>query len=204
MTVYKEMTDVMRLYIDSRDRVAGDASEFVYQSPLQLDVKQESIAILDTVLIPVSWYVVEQGVNDRMYIIETAKAPGSRASYRIAAIASGAYNDVYDLVSAIQITMNDYTKVVESDYTVTFNRESGRIEVDNPFTGGGQESCIIATEWTLMNSIGPASWGVSRENLCGAFRQTGLVTGFRSMQQQARVMRQWCFLTSQFCKIIEN
>ena len=173
------MTDVMRLYIDSRDRVSGDASDFVYQTPLQIDIKQESIAVLDTVLIPVSWYVIEQGVNDRMYITESAKAPGSRASYRIATIAPGHYNDVYDLAAAIQITMNDYAKVVESQYAVTFNKESGRIEVDNAFTGGGLEACYIATEWTLMNSLDPeTSWGVSRDNLCGAFRQTGLVTGF--------------------------
>ena len=71
------MTDVMRLYIDSRDRVSGDASEFVHQTPLQLDIKQESIAVLDTVLIPVSWYVVEQGVSDRMYILESVTPIGT-------------------------------------------------------------------------------------------------------------------------------
>ena len=80
------MTDVLRLYIDSRDRVSGDASEFVYQSPVQLDVKQESIAVLDTVLIPVSWYVVEEGVNDdSLYILETDK--DQQATHRIGVIA---------------------------------------------------------------------------------------------------------------------
>ena len=87
------MADVMRLYIDSRDRVSGDSSEFVYQTLLQVDIKQESIAILDTVLIPVSWYVIEQGVNDRMHITETINGPGARS--RIATIAPGHYKDVH-------------------------------------------------------------------------------------------------------------
>ena len=111
------MTDVLRLYIDSRDRVSGDASEFVYQTPVQLDVKQESIAVLDTVLIPVSWYVVEQGVNDRIYITESVNPIGSLPSRRIATIAPGHYNDQYEIAEAVQIAMNDYAKVVKSDYT---------------------------------------------------------------------------------------
>ena len=64
MTAYKESAmDVIRLYIDSRDRVSGDASEFEYQPSLDVTVEQESIAVLDTVLIPVSWYVVQEGVR---------------------------------------------------------------------------------------------------------------------------------------------
>ena len=63
--------NAIRLYIDSRDRVAGDASEFEYQSNLEVTIVEESVAVLDTVLIPVSWYVVEEGVNDRIYLIDT-------------------------------------------------------------------------------------------------------------------------------------
>ena len=71
MTAYKESRmDTTRLYIDSRDRVSGDASEFEYQPSLDVTVVQESIAVLDTVLIPVSWYVVEEGVSDRIYVTE--------------------------------------------------------------------------------------------------------------------------------------
>ena len=78
--------DVHRLYIDTRDRVSGDPSEFVYRLSLDLVVAQESIAVLDTVLIPVSWYVVEKDVNGRIYIIEQNF---SGSGHRIAAIPPG-------------------------------------------------------------------------------------------------------------------
>ena len=52
--------DVHRLYVDSKGRVNGDPSEFEYQLRLNVTVAQESITVLDTGLIPVSWYVVEE------------------------------------------------------------------------------------------------------------------------------------------------
>ena len=169
------MADVMRLYIDSRDRVSGDSSEFVYQTPLQVDIKQESIAILDCVLIPVSWYVVEEGVNDRIYVIEINF---SGQGNRIAIIPPGHYADVYAMAAGIQEALNTGGRAVISPYTVTFNRNLGRFQVGNPWTGG-DEGCYIATEWTLQYSLDPLErWGVSRDNLRGAFRQIGMVTGY--------------------------
>ena len=79
--------DVYRLYIGTRSRAIGDPSEFVYQLSLEVVVAQESIAVLDTVLIPVSWYVVEKDVNGRIYIIAEQNFSGS--GHRIAAIPPG-------------------------------------------------------------------------------------------------------------------
>ena len=47
-----------RLYIDSRDRVSGTQTEFEYQLSTNVVVQQESLAVLDTVLIPNSWYII--------------------------------------------------------------------------------------------------------------------------------------------------
>ena len=62
--------DVNRLYIDSRDCVRGSPSDFEYQLSMDVTIPKETIAVLDTVLIPVSWYVVEKDVNDRIYVTE--------------------------------------------------------------------------------------------------------------------------------------
>ena len=62
--------EVYRLYIDSRGCVSGDASEFEYQLGMDVTAVQEPIAIMDTVLIPASWHVVEEGVNDRISATE--------------------------------------------------------------------------------------------------------------------------------------
>ena len=167
--------NAIRLYIDSRDRVAGDASEFEYQSNLEVTIVEESVAVLDTVLIPVSWYVVEEGVNDRIYLIEINF---SGQGNRIAIIPPGQYPDVYAMAVGIQEALNTGERAVVSPYTVTFNRDLGRFQVGNPWTGR-DEGCYIASEWTLQYSLDPLErWGVRRDNLRGAFRQIGMVTGF--------------------------
>ena len=167
--------NAIRLYIDSRDRVAGDASEFEYQSNLEVTIVEESVAVLDTVLIPVSWYVVEEGVNDRIYLIEINF---SGQGNRIAVIPPGHYPDVYAMAVGIEEALNTGERAVISPYTVAFNRDLGRFQIGNPWTGGG-EGCYIASEWTLQFSLDPLErWGVRRDDLRGAFRQIGMVTGF--------------------------
>ena len=176
MTAYKESAmDVIRLYIDSRDRVSGDASEFEYQPSLDVTVEQESIAVLDTVLIPVSWYVVEEGVSDKIYVIEQNF---SGVGHRIAIIPPGHYDDVYAMAAGIEEALNAGGRMVISQYSVTFDRDLARFQVGNPWTGA-EEGCYIASEWTLQYSLDPEIfWGVSRDNLRGAFRQMGGVSGY--------------------------
>ena len=86
-----------KLYVDSRDRVSGTAEEFEYQLATTISVAEESIAVLDTVLIPNSWYTVSKGHNDRLYIREQTAGEGT---YRIATLAPG-YYDVNSLATEI-------------------------------------------------------------------------------------------------------
>ena len=68
--------------------------------------------------------------------------------------------------------------MVISPYSVTFNRNLGRFQIGNPWTGG-DEGCYICSEWTLKYSLDPFDrFGVRRDDLRGAFRQIGMVTGF--------------------------
>ena len=167
--------DAIRLYIDSRDRVSGDTTEFEYQPSLDVTIVKESIAVLDTVLIPVSWYVVEEGVNDRIFVTEENF---SGDGHRIATLSPGHYGDVYAMAAGIEEALNAGGRMVISPYSVTFNRDLARFQIGNPWTGV-DEALYIASEWTLLFSLDPAiSWGVSRDDLRGAFRQIGMVTGF--------------------------
>ena len=86
-----------RLYIDSRDRVSGTQTEFEYQLSTNVVVQQESLAVLDTVCIPNSWYTVTNNKNDRIYIRE--ETSGS-AVFRIATIEEG-YYDVLSMATQI-------------------------------------------------------------------------------------------------------
>ena len=86
-----------RLYVDSRDRVSGTAEEFEYQLATNITVAEESIAVLDTVCIPNSWYTVSKDRNDRIYIREDTSGVGT---FRIAILAPG-YYDVNSLATEI-------------------------------------------------------------------------------------------------------
>ena len=58
-----------RIYVDSRDReIGGTPSSFDYQLANNVVVPEESIAVLDSVLIPNTWYTVEKLKNDRIYL----------------------------------------------------------------------------------------------------------------------------------------
>ena len=78
---------------------------------LELEVEEESVAILDTVLIPVSWYVVEAGDNDRIYVSE--QMAGSIAHF-IALNEQGYYKDYFEMAAGIQKALNDSRVMVTS------------------------------------------------------------------------------------------
>ena len=57
-----------RIYVDSRDReVGGNANGFDYMLPNNIVVPEESIAVLDSVLIPNSLYSVEK-IQERPHL----------------------------------------------------------------------------------------------------------------------------------------
>ena len=75
--------EVQRIYVDSRDRVSGDASEFAFRLGIDINIPKASVAVLDTVAIPVSWYTVERGVNDRIYMSETRQGDPKARFYAL-------------------------------------------------------------------------------------------------------------------------
>ena len=165
--------DARRLYIDSKDRTSGTATDFIFQVNLEMDIKEDSVAILDTVLIPVSWYVVEAGDNDRIYMSETR---AGNIGHFIALIEQGYYKNYFEMATAIQKALNDSRVMVTSPYVVTFNTKQNRCHIDNPWTGL-DEVCYIYSKYSLTQFISPSIWGASIENLQGAFTQIGMVTG---------------------------
>ena len=53
--------DFQRIYVDSRDReFGGTASELDYMLANNIVVDRESVAVLDCVLLPNSWYTIEK------------------------------------------------------------------------------------------------------------------------------------------------
>ena len=58
-----------RLYVDSRARVFGTASNFAIELAEDIVVREETYAIVDRVSIPHSWYLISKQ-NNRFYFLE--------------------------------------------------------------------------------------------------------------------------------------
>ena len=134
--------EVHRLYIDSRDRVSGSPSDFEYQLSMDVTIPEETIAVLYTVPIPVSWYVVEKDVNGRIYVTEENFSGLDR---HIALILPGYYDDEYAMAIGIEEALNTGPRMVISPYTVTYDPTLARFQVSNPWTGV-DEACYICLE----------------------------------------------------------
>ena len=94
---------MQRLYIDSRDRAAVSNEDFEVSLPKHVNVERESVAVLDTVLVPNSFYTVTQDVDDRLYVVESSfQQP---LTYRVVVIAPG-YYDVHSFGVAVETALN--------------------------------------------------------------------------------------------------
>ena len=63
------MTSVRRIYIDSRLRTSGTGSDFVYAVPKSFEIPDQTIALVDCVLIPNVWGSTHEH-NNRLYFSE--------------------------------------------------------------------------------------------------------------------------------------
>ena len=140
---------------------------------IDVTLPEESVAVfLDTVLIPVSSYIVEEIVNDHIYVAEENFSGFGR---RIVKVPPGYYEDANDMALGIAQALSTDSMVI-NPYTVTFNTTMARFQVSNPWTGA-DEACYILSRYSLLAFSDPSLWGVSVDILKGAFGQLGMVTG---------------------------
>ena len=156
-----------RLYIDSRDRSSGTATDFEYQLANSIVIEKECTATLDCVLIPNSWYTVTKDSDDGIYIREESAGFGY---FRVAILRPG-YYDANSLATEIARALTQ-DSVMASPYTCVYGATLGRYEISNAWTGP-EDNLYIWSE----TGINVKNWGISRSQLHGAFRQIGMVEG---------------------------
>ena len=168
---------MQRLYIDSRDRAGGSNEDFEISLPHSINVERESVAVLDTVLIPNSFFTVTEDVDDRIYIKEDDFS-GQR--YRIAKVAPGYYHDLDSFARAVQEALND-GRLVLFEYSVTYEARSGRFRIWNQFKGEGENAIIWSREslqrWPPTVGEEPLFPDFDRHDLKDAYRQLGVLYG---------------------------
>ena len=161
-----------KLYVDSRSRVSGSNEDFEFALPYSITIAEESAMVVDQVVIPNSFYTVEEGVSDAIYIFE---ANFSDSRWRRAKIAPG-YYDVLSLAPAIKAAM-DSGRLLFSEYICTYDSIKGRYILTNPFTTADEICTIWSRDLLVQEPIGFGWVDFNPANLNDACRQIGMVSG---------------------------
>ena len=79
--------------IDSRFRTSGTSTDFRIQLPTAVAFPQGAVGYVSAVSLPHSWWNVEEGVSDHLYVIETKGSPTQKRC-RVLTIPAGNYTSL--------------------------------------------------------------------------------------------------------------
>ena len=120
------MTSVRRIYIDSRLRSSGTDSDFTYDLPRSIEVPDNTIAFVDSILVPNVWTTLHEN-NNRLYVTESAGATLTEHTYLLQ---EGNYAGL-SLANKLRDTLNA-NKTLPTDYSVTYDEAIGKLTISNP------------------------------------------------------------------------
>lgn len=118
-----------KVYIDSR-YCEGTASNFKYELPETFYCEPNTVFYVDDITIPVSFYAVEEGVNNKLYlyIFETGY-PDTRNHSYIVSLAPGNYVAL-DFVNEVQTKINQATSALNSNiFICTYTAKQNTITI---------------------------------------------------------------------------
>ena len=138
-----------RIYVDSRERKSGTATEFEYALPYTLNIREKSRASVDVVVVPNSIKTVSAR-NDIIYVQETATIGDTQeVRDRLVYIPEGYYT-VETLRVAVQTALNGPSKFLPGAYVVEYNELMARFQYSNDATRFN-DSFEIFTKESLEN-----------------------------------------------------
>ena len=137
------MASARRIYIDSRLRSSGTDSDFTYDLPRSIEVPDQTIAFVDSILVPNVWTTLHEN-NNRLYVSETVGTTTTDHTYLLQ---EGNYTG-QTLADMLATTLNS-NKTLATNYTVTYDESIGKITITNQtpdyviFT----REALIGTSW---------------------------------------------------------
>ena len=136
------MTSVRRIYIDSRLRSSGTDSDFTYDLPRSIEVPDNTIAFVDSILVPNVWMTPHEN-NNRLYVSETV---GSTTTEHTYLLQEGNYT-CQSLGNTLR-TLNT-NKTLATGYTVTCEENIGKLAMSNstPHFISMTRDALIGTSW---------------------------------------------------------
>ena len=128
---------IKKIYIDTKYKTRDSISNSNFKSELPMSVTfpENSVFYIDDVSIPHSWYVIEAGVNDKLYIYVSPDPPDgdfNGVAYRIVTLDPGNYVGA-DLAAEIQTKTNtaigntNFPNLIAAAYSVRLNNITIRI-----------------------------------------------------------------------------
>ena len=144
------MANVRRIYIDSRLRTSGTGSDFTYDLPKSFEVPDQTIALVDCVLLPNVWGTLHDN-NNRLYFSEWSD-PNS-VDEQIYILPEGNYTG-QQLAQLLEDTSNAATILTQA-YSVSYDDKTGRITISNP---SGNHAIPTRRELVTLSEAG-FTWG---------------------------------------------
>lgn len=164
---------MQRIFVDSRDRVTGTNENFTITLPKSIVIPIESLAVLDTVLIPTSSYTINSN-NQLVYFIETDA--GGLATFHNKGMVTGFYTPETLAVELQAVLNSNPQKQVTPLYVVAYSDLKGKFEITCPVTG--QETFTFLTTQWLMETDLSLFYGITdKSTLADAGRPLGFTSG---------------------------
>ena len=115
------MLPLKKIYIDSRDRTVDSksASNFKIELPNTVQMPDNTVFFVTDVCVPHVWKTIEEGFNDRLYLMYSTPfplAPGSVGRHVIVYLTEGNYK-LAELAAHIQTQINASIDDVAKSYT---------------------------------------------------------------------------------------
>ena len=119
------MTSVRRIYIDSRLRSSGTDSDFTYDLPRSIEVPDQTIAFVDSILLPNVFTTLNEN-NNRLYVSETV---GSTTTEHTYLLPEGNYTG-QSLAITLTSTLNTH-KTLPTNYNAIYEENIGKLAISN-------------------------------------------------------------------------
>ena len=101
------MLKFKKVYIDSYYKVSGTSSDFTIDLPETVQLEDHMLCQIHEVSIPHSWYSIENGVNDRIFVDVEHTGVAPWTSRAMITLTEGHYT-VSELAGHLQVILNNY------------------------------------------------------------------------------------------------
>ena len=132
------MLKFKKVYIDSSYKVSGTSSDFTIDLPETVQLEDDMMCQIHEVSTPHSWYSIQKGVNDRIFVRVEHTGTGAWTTRAMVTLTEGDYS-VSDLVGHLQVILNNYFNDAEfppqrSDMFVSHSSLLNKIRISVNYT----------------------------------------------------------------------